>query len=73
MAVEEQENVFITNLAGIEDLLLGYDVEQQVRDGEIKGTSGINAHNIPYKRTVNGVEVITTVGIVLDELLGGTT
>ncbi len=74
MAELEQENVFITNLAGVEDLLLGLDIEQQVRDGEIKATTAINAHNIPYKKIVKGVVTITTIGDVLDDLLkaGGT-
>ncbi len=71
MAELEQENVFITNLAGVEDLLLGYENEQQIRDGEITVTSAINAHNIPYTHVDPS---INTVGDALDKLftLGGT-
>ena len=69
MAEETQANVFITNLAGTEDLLLGYDAdEQQIRDGEIVVTTRINAHNIPYRKPDG---TIITVGLALDELYNG--
>ena len=68
MADEKQDNVFITNLAGVEDLLLGYENEQQIRDGEITVTSAINAHSIPYTHSDAS---INTVGDALDKLFGG--
>ena len=70
MAEQELANVFITNLAGVEDLLLGYENEQQIRDGEIKLTSSINAHSIPYLHTDPS---INTIGDALDKLFAGGT
>ena len=61
---EDKDVVFIANLAGQEDLLLGYDTATQVRDGEIVSITPVNAHSIPYRK-IDGV--ITTIGDVMDE------
>ena len=67
---EELVPLFITNLAGTEDITHGYETEQQVRDGEIVAISQLNAHNIKYiKKAPPASGVATTIGEALDILL----
>ena len=61
---EEQDVVFVVNLAGTEDLMLGYDNETQVRDGEIVTITPINAHTLPYRK-IDGT--VSTIGDVMDD------
>ena len=56
--------VFVVNLAGKEDLMLGYDTQTQVRDGEIVTITSLSAHEIPYRK-LDGT--VTTIGDVMDE------
>jgi len=67
---EELVPLFITNLAGAEDITHGYETEQQVRDGEIVAISQLNAHNIKYvQSTPPASGIATTIGEALDILL----
>ncbi len=59
------ELLFIKDLIGQEDLLLGEGEVQQVRDGELVIVTRINANSIPYRKVTGE---ITTVGAALDEL-----
>jgi len=65
----EDEYVFIKNIMGVEDLALGFNVNNEVRDGEIKAITEINSLNIPHKK-LDGT--ITTIGAMLNELEGAT-
>ena len=70
----DKEYVFTTNLAGMEDLLLGEGTVQQIRDGEIKSITKINAYAIPYitnKKVLLDGKPITNVGMALDKLFEG--
>ena len=58
------EYVFIKNLAGVEDIALGYETSQEVRDGEIVAITELSAHTIPYRK-IDGT--ISTIGDVMDE------
>ncbi len=62
---DTDELIFVKDRIGSEDLLLGFEVIQQVRDGEFVSVTSINARNIPYKK-LDGT--VTNVAAALDEL-----
>lgn len=62
---DTDELIFVKDRIGSEDLLLGFEVIQQVRDGEFVSVTSINARNIPYKK-LDGT--VTNVASALDEL-----
>ena len=59
------EFIFVKDQIGSEDLLLGFGIVQQVRDGEFVSISKINAETIPYRKSDG---TITNVKAALDEL-----
>jgi len=63
---DTDEFIFVKDQIGAEDLLFGFDLVQQVRDGEFVSISAINAATIPYRKPDG---TITTVKAVLDELI----
>jgi len=63
----EDEYVFIKNIMGVEDTAFGFNVNNEVRDGEIKAITEINSLHIPHKK-LDGT--ITTIGAMLAELEG---
>lgn len=65
MADTTDQFIFVKNLVGVEDLLLGKGATQQLRDGEWVSVTMINAESIPYKK-IDGTE--TNVKAALDEL-----
>lgn len=60
------EFIFVKDVIGVEDLLLGLGATQQVRDGEFVSVTRINAESIPYRKPDG---TVTNVKAVLDELL----
>ena len=59
------EFIFVKDKIGVEDLLLGFGLEQQIRDGEFVGVTKISAESIPYRKP-NGT--VTNIKAALDEL-----
>ena len=59
---EAEKLIFVKQLAGAEDLLLGIGSTAQIRNGENVSIEMINASNIPYDST-------RSIKDVLDELL----
>ena len=57
--------IYVTNLIGAEDLLLGEGIVQQNRDGEPVNLTKINAHNLPYR---NPQGQLVTIGQALDDI-----
>lgn len=53
------------NLAGLEDLLFGFGIINQTRDGEVVPVTKINAGNLPFSETENLAEKMAVVDEVL--------